>query len=188
MNKRLYVGNLAYNVNDKELQDLFAQAGTVVYAKVITRTDGKSKGFGFVEMSTEEEAKVAIEKYENFMLYNREMKVNEAKAQDQPRSNYGNARRGGFGNNRGPGGYRGSGTGSGGGYRGSGTGGRGSGGRSSGSGFGSRSSGTGAGSGTGSGYKSRYSSDGSSSGKSDLNLKLIKLRKDLNSKINKNNN
>lgn len=201
MNKRLYVGNLSYNVNDKELQDLFAQAGTVAYAKVITRTDGKSKGFAFVEMSTEEEAKVAIEKYENFMLYNREMKVNEAKAQDQPRSNYGNARRGGFGNNRGPGGYRGSGTGSGGGYRGSGTGGRGSGGRSSGSGFGSRSSGagagsglgsrssgTGTGSGTGSGYKSRYSSDGSSSGKSDLNLKLIKLRKDLNSKINKNNN
>ncbi|MCE5330185.1 RNA-binding protein [bacterium] len=161
MNKRLYVGNLSYNVNDKELNDLFAQVGTVVYAKVITRTDGKSKGFGFVEMSTEEEAKTAIEKYEGFMLNNREMKVNEAKAQDQPRSNFGNTGRGGYGNNR-RGGYSGSGSG----YR------------SSGSGSGYK--------GSGSGYKSRFS-DGNSSGKSDLNLKLIKLRKDLNSKLNKNN-
>ncbi len=163
MNKRLYVGNLSYNVNDKELNDLFAQVGTVVYAKVITRTDGKSKGFGFVEMSTEEEAKAAIEKYEGFMLNNREMKVNEAKAQDQPRSNFGNTGRGGYGNNR-RGGYSGSGSG----YRSSGSG--------SGSGY----------KGSGSGFKSRFS-DGNSSGKSDLNLKLIKLRKDLNSKLNKNN-
>ena len=194
MNKRLYVGNLSYNVSDKELQELFAQVGTVLYAKVITRTDGKSKGFGFVEMSTEEEAKAAVEKYENFMLNNREMKVSEAKAKDQPRSSYGNARRGGFGNNRG---------GVGGGYRGTGSGGgRSTGGRSSGgAGFGSRTSGSGGRSGggagfgsrtagpstgsTGSGYKSRYSSDGASAGKSDLNLKLIKLRKDLNSKISK---
>ena len=162
MNKRLYVGNLSYNVNDKELQDLFSQVGTVVYAKVITRTDGKSKGFGFVEMSSEEEAKAAIEKYENFLLYNREMKVNEAKAQDQPKSNYGNQRRGSYGNHRNSSGYRGSGSGSGG-----------------------RSSGSGTGSGTG--YKSRYSSDSSSSGKSDLNQKLMKLRKDLNSKLDKKN-
>jgi len=177
VNKRLYVGNLSYNVSDKELQELFAQVGTVLYAKVITRTDGKSKGFGFVEMSTEEEAKAAVEKYENFMLNNREMKVSEAKAQDQPRSSYGNARRGGFGNNRG---------GVGGGYRGTGSGGgRSTGGRSSGgAGFGSRTAGPSTGS-TGSGYKSRYSSDGASAGKSDLNLKLIKLRKDLNSKISK---
>ena len=186
MNKRLYVGNLSYNVGDKELQELFAQVGTVLYAKVITRTDGKSKGFGFVEMSTEEEAKAAAEKYENFMLNNREMKVSEAKAQDQPRSSYGNARRGGFGNNNrggaGGGGYRG--TGSGGGGRSGG--GRSSSGRSGGgAGFGSRTSGPSTGSGTGSGYKSRYSSDGASAGKSDLNLKLIKLRKDLNSKITK---
>jgi len=185
VNKRLYVGNLSYNVNDKELQELFAQVGTVLYAKVITRTDGKSKGFGFVEMTTEEEAKAAIEKYENFLLYNREMKVNEAKAQDQPRSTYGNARRGGFGNNRsGGGGYRGTG---GGGYRGTGSGGRSSGGRSTGAGFGARTSGSATGTGSGSGYKSRYSSDGASAGKSDLNLKLIKLRKDLSSKLNKSN-
>ncbi len=183
MNKRLYVGNLSYNVNDKELQELFAQVGTVLYAKVITRTDGKSKGFGFVEMTTEEEAKAAIEKYENFLLYNREMKVNEAKAQDQPRSTYGNARRGGFGNNRsgGGGGYRGSGSGSGG--RGGGR----SGGRGGGAGFGSRTSGPSTGTGASTGYKSRYSSDGASAGKSDLNMKLIKLRKDLSSKLNKSN-
>jgi RNA recognition motif-containing protein len=183
VNKRLYVGNLSYNVNDKELQELFAQVGTVLYAKVITRTDGKSKGFGFVEMTTEEEAKAAIEKYENFLLYNREMKVNEAKAQDQPRSTYGNARRGGFGNNRsgGGGGYRGSGSGSGG--RGGGR----SGGRSGGAGFGSRTSGPSTGTGASTGYKSRYSSDGASAGKSDLNMKLIKLRKDLSSKLNKSN-
>ena len=182
MNKRLYVGNLSYNVNDKELQDLFSQVGTVVYAKVITRTDGKSKGFGFVEMSSEEEAKAAIEKYENFLLYNREMKVNEAKAQDQPKSNYGNQRRGSYGNHRNSSGYRGSGSGSGGRSSGSGFGSRGS---SSGSGSGGRSSGSGTGSGTG--YKSRYSSDSSSSGKSDLNQKLMKLRKDLNSKLDKKN-
>jgi RNA recognition motif-containing protein len=189
VNKRLYVGNLSYNVNDKELQELFAQVGTVLYAKVITRTDGKSKGFGFVEMSTEEEAKAAIEKYENFMLNDREMKVNEAKAQDQPRSTYGNARRGGFGNNRsGGGGYRGSGSGSGSGSGGRGGGGRSGGGRSGGgAGFGSRTSGPSTGTGSSSGYKSRYSSDGASAGKSDLNLKLIKLRKDLSSKLNKSN-
>lgn len=173
MNKRLYVGNLSYNVNDKELQDLFSQVGNVVYAKVITRTDGKSKGFGFVEMSSEEEAKAAIEKYENFLLYNREMKVNEAKAQDQPKSNYGNQRRGSYGNHRNSSGYRGSGSGFSG--------------RTGGSGFGSRGSSSGSGSGSGSGYKSRYSSDGSSSGKSDLNQKLMKLRKDLNSKLDKKN-
>jgi RNA recognition motif-containing protein len=195
VNKRLYVGNLSYNVSDKDLQELFAQVGTVLYAKVITRTDGKSKGFGFVEMSTEEEAKAAVEKYENFMLNNREMKVSEAKAQDQPRSSYGNARRGGFGNNRGGtgGGYRGAGSGGGrssggrsGGGAGFGSRTSGSGGRSGGgAGFGSRTAGPSTGSGTGSGYKSRYSSDGASAGKSDLNLKLIKLRKDLNSKISK---
>ena len=66
MNKRLYVGNLSYNVSDKDLQELFAKVGTVLYAKVITRTDGKSKGFGFVEMSTEEEAKQLLRSMRTF--------------------------------------------------------------------------------------------------------------------------
>ena len=50
MNKRMYVGNLDYNTTDKELEELFSQAGTVTYSKVIMRMDGKSRGFGFVEM------------------------------------------------------------------------------------------------------------------------------------------
>lgn len=176
MNKRLYVGNLAYNVNDKELQDLFSQVGNVVYAKVITRTDGKSKGFGFVEMSNEDEAKAAIEKYENFLLYNREMKVNEAKAQEQVKSNYQNRRRNNFGNNRNKGsGFKSQGSGF---NR-----------KSTSSGFKSRESNNSSNNSSDSDNKKRYSSDNSSSfGNRDLNQKLMKLRKDLNSKLDKKNN
>ncbi len=81
MNKRLYVGNLLYDVTEKELSDLFSQVGSVVYTKIINRPDGKSKGFGFVEMSTEEEAKAATEKFDQYELRGRALKVNEAKPQ-----------------------------------------------------------------------------------------------------------
>jgi RNA recognition motif-containing protein len=61
-NNKLFVGSLSYNVTDDQLQQLFAEAGQVVSAKVIMdRASGRSKGFGFVEMSTSEEAKKALE-------------------------------------------------------------------------------------------------------------------------------
>lgn len=81
MNKRLYVGNITYGISDDQLKDLFSQVGNVTYSRIIKRPDGKSKGFGFVEMSTEEEAQKAIEKFDQYELEGRKLKVNEAKAQ-----------------------------------------------------------------------------------------------------------
>ena len=102
MNKRMYVGNLDYSTTDKELEDLFAQEGTVTYSKVITRMDGKSRGFGFVEMESEEQAKAAIEKLNKSEFKGRTIVVNEARAQDRgnynPReNNYGSRRESGRG-------------------------------------------------------------------------------------------
>ncbi len=79
MNKRLYVGNLNYSTTDKELEELFSSEGTVVYSKVITRADGKSRGFGFIEMETEEAAKSAMEKYNQSSFKDRTLVVNEAR-------------------------------------------------------------------------------------------------------------
>jgi cold-inducible RNA-binding protein len=62
MENKLFVGNMPYNTNEEALKELFSQAGTVESVSIITdRNSGRSKGFGFVEMSTEEEAKKAIE-------------------------------------------------------------------------------------------------------------------------------
>ncbi len=80
MGKRLYVGNLPFSQNDETLNDMFAVFGTVEYAKVITiRNSGRSKGFGFVEMSTEKEALEAIEKMSGKEVDGRNLIVNEAK-------------------------------------------------------------------------------------------------------------
>ena len=80
MGKRLYVGNLPFSQNDQTLEELFTEFGTVEFAKVITiRNSGRSKGFGFVEMSTEEEAQAAISKMNGKEIEGRELKVNEAK-------------------------------------------------------------------------------------------------------------
>lgn len=81
MNKRMYVGNLDYNTTDKELEELFSQVGTVTYSKVIMRMDGKSRGFGFVEMESEEQAKAAIEKLNQSDFKGRTIVVNEARTQ-----------------------------------------------------------------------------------------------------------
>ncbi|HEY4695768.1 MAG TPA: hypothetical protein VIH13_02650 [Candidatus Hydromicrobium sp.] len=81
MNKRLYVGNLEYSTTDKELEELFSSEGNVTYAKVIRSLDGKSKGFGFVEMGTEEEAAKALEKYNQGSFKERTILVNEARPQ-----------------------------------------------------------------------------------------------------------
>ncbi len=80
MNKKLYVGGLSYETSEQELKDYFAQAGTVDSANVIIdRISGRSKGFGFVEMSSEEEAKKAIEMFNGKDFGGRNLTVDEAK-------------------------------------------------------------------------------------------------------------
>ena len=80
MGKKLYVGNLPFSATDQALADAFAQCGTVTSAKIITdRDSGRSKGFGFVEMSTEAEASEAISKFNGADYDGRSMTVNEAK-------------------------------------------------------------------------------------------------------------
>lgn len=80
MNKKLYVGNLPYSVTDGQLNEMFAEAGEVVSAVVITdRMSGRSKGFGFVEMSSEEAATKAIEMFNDKEFEGRSMVVNEAR-------------------------------------------------------------------------------------------------------------
>ena len=99
MAKKLYVGNLAFQTTSQDLQELFAQAGTVESASVIEDRDtGQSKGFAFVEMSSDEEAASAIEQFNGKELAGRMLKVNEAR----PRENRGGGGRGfGGGGNRG---------------------------------------------------------------------------------------
>lgn len=107
MAKKLYVGGLSFNTTDEVLGQAFAQAGNVVSAVVIKdKFTGKSKGFGFVEMSTDEEAAAAIAMFDGKDLDGRVVKVNEARPMtDRPpmRDNY--SRQGGsgrdFGGNRG---------------------------------------------------------------------------------------
>ena len=113
MAKKLYVGNLAFQTTSQDLQQLFAQAGTVESASVIEDRDtGQSKGFAFVEMSTEEEAAAAIEQFNGREVAGRTLKVNEAR----PRENRGAGGGGrGFGGNRG-GGFGGGGNRGGGGF------------------------------------------------------------------------
>ena len=87
MTNKLFVGRLAYAATDSQLEEHFAQAGKVLSAKVIIdRTTGQGKGFGFVEMSTEEEAKQAMDKLNNSELGGRTIVVSEAKPQE-PREN-----------------------------------------------------------------------------------------------------
>jgi RNA recognition motif-containing protein len=86
----IYVGNLDYNVNDQDLERFFAEYGTVSSAKIIIdKYNGRSKGFGFVEMNNEEEAQKAIKELNGATLENREMVVNEARPRtDAPRRRY----------------------------------------------------------------------------------------------------
>ena len=83
MSMKLYVGNLAFQTSSEELQTLFAQAGTVESVSLIEdRETGRSRGFGFVEMSTKEEGAAAIEKFNGQELGGRSLKVNEAKQRE----------------------------------------------------------------------------------------------------------
>jgi len=80
MAKKLYVGNLPYSVTDDSLKDAFSAAGTVESATIITdKFSGRSKGFGFVEMSTDEEAQKAIEQLNGSDMDGRAIVVNEAR-------------------------------------------------------------------------------------------------------------
>ena len=107
MVKKLYVGNLAFQTTSQDLQELFGQAGTVESASVIEDRDtGQSKGFAFVEMSTEEEAAAAIEQFNGKEVAGRALKVNEARPKEN-RSGGGGGGGRGFGGNRGGGGYGG---------------------------------------------------------------------------------
>jgi RNA recognition motif-containing protein len=97
MSTKLYVGNLGFQTTSQELQQLVAQVGTVQSASVVEDRDtGRSRGFAFVEMSTQEEATSAIEQFNGKEVGGRTLKVNEAK----PRENRAGGG-GGFSNNRG---------------------------------------------------------------------------------------
>ncbi len=96
MNNKLYVGGLPYSVTEMQLEEVFAAHGTVESARVITdRMTGRSRGFGFVEMSSPEEAEEAIQKLNGTDLEGRSLTVNEAKPQ-QPRSEGGGGGGGGW--------------------------------------------------------------------------------------------
>ncbi|MDA8088567.1 MAG: RNA-binding protein [Nitrospiraceae bacterium] len=79
--KKLYVGNLSYSVNEDELREMFREAGEVQSVKIINDETGRSKGFGFVEMSTDEEAEKAIASFNGKTLKDRGLNVSEARPQ-----------------------------------------------------------------------------------------------------------
>lgn len=156
MGNKLYVGNLAYSVRDQDLQDAFSEYGAVASAKVMMdRETGRSKGFGFVEMSSDAEAQAAINGLNGQPVAGRAIVVNEARPREERpagfRSPYGGS--GGGGGREGGGGGYGGGRSGGGGYGGGGREGGGGGyggGRSGGGGYG------GGGRGNGGGYGGGY--------------------------------
>lgn len=100
MGKKLYVGNLSYDMTSSALEALFTQHGTVESAEVIQdRETGRSKGFGFVEMSSDAEAQAAIQALNGQQQDGRDLKVNEAKPRE-PRSGGGGGGYGGGGGGR----------------------------------------------------------------------------------------
>jgi RNA recognition motif-containing protein len=107
MSNKLYVGNLSFQTTSRELQEMFAQAGTVESVNLVEdHNTGQSRGFAFVQMSSNEEASAAIDQFNGKELGGRALKVNEAKPREN-RSSFGargpsnNGGRGGFGGNRG---------------------------------------------------------------------------------------
>ncbi|RIK67284.1 MAG: RNA-binding protein [Planctomycetota bacterium] len=98
MAKKLYVGNLSFNVSDSDLQELFSAHGNVISAQVIMDRDtGRSKGFGFVEMSSDSEAEAAISALDSQQHDGRALKVNEAKPKENRSGGGGGGGRGGRG-------------------------------------------------------------------------------------------
>ena len=120
MGRKLYVGGLTYGVTDSALEQMFAPYGTVESAQVIMDRDtGRSKGFGFVEMKTDQEAQAAIAAMNGKEVDGRSLTVNEAKPREDRgggrggsgggRGGYGGGGRGGYGGGGGRGGYGGGG-------------------------------------------------------------------------------
>lgn len=101
MAMKLYVGNLSFQTSSYELEELFATVGTVESASVVEyRETGRSRGFGFVEMSSQEEGEKAIAEFNGKEFAGREIKVNEAKPREDRgggRGNYGGGNRGSYG-------------------------------------------------------------------------------------------
>ncbi len=121
MSTKLYVGNLSFNTSNEDLQELFGQAGTVETVNIVEDRDtGRSRGFGFVEMSSKEEGQAAIEQLNGKEIDGRSLTVNEARPREERGGGGGGGNRGGGGGGRG--GYGGGG----GGNRGGGGGGGGS--------------------------------------------------------------
>lgn len=84
MESKLYVGNLSYDTHEGDLETLFGQAGVVKSVQIIKdRDSGRSKGFGFVEMSSQEEAEKAISMFNGYEFSGKELKVSVAKAKEQ---------------------------------------------------------------------------------------------------------
>lgn len=105
MSMKLYVGNLSFQTSNEDLQQLFAQAGTVESATVVEDRDtGRSRGFGFVEMASKEEGEKAIQQFNGSDLNGRNLTVNEARPREDRGNRGGGGGRGGFGGNRGGGG------------------------------------------------------------------------------------
>ncbi|MBX3064425.1 MAG: RNA-binding protein [Anaerolineae bacterium] len=108
MGKKLYVGNLSYNSTETDIRELFSQVGEITDVAIIKDRDtGRSKGFGFVEMETDEAAAEAIRRFNGFSLDNRPLTVNEARPREERSGG------GGFGGGRGGGGGYGGGGGGG---------------------------------------------------------------------------
>jgi RNA recognition motif-containing protein len=106
MQTKIYVGNLSYATTEDELRELFAQAGTVASVALIKDRDtGQSKGFAFVEMSTQSEAEKAIQTFNGYTLGDRQLKVNLARPREERGFGGYRDQRGGYGRG-GPGGGR----------------------------------------------------------------------------------
>jgi RNA recognition motif-containing protein len=98
MEAKLYVGNLPFKAHDDALRELFSQAGNVVSANVITdRESGRSKGFGFVEMGSPEEAEKAIQMFNGYSFDGRDLRVNIARPREERPRGGGRNRYGGQG-------------------------------------------------------------------------------------------
>jgi len=94
MSQKLYVGNLSYDTTETQVRELFAQVGEVASVSLITdRETGRVKGFGFVEMNTNEEAQEAIRRFNGYSLDNRALTVNEARPREERSGSFGGERR-----------------------------------------------------------------------------------------------
>jgi cold-inducible RNA-binding protein len=103
MSMKLFVGNLSFQTSSQQLEELFAQAGTVQSAVLVTDRDtGRSRGFGFVEMSTREEGEAAIRQFNGMEVDGRNLTVNEARPREERGGGGGRGPRGGGGGGRRP--------------------------------------------------------------------------------------